>query len=316
MYRLRQYVVMVRRWLRRTFSVPQLRYSDIELLVGGSLPHRGHLRLWIRDLARLTVPRLFALNLVRQIRLDASYAALYREFLERLGEVLHQTKSGALTPASPLVSFQEQIVYASDLHGPELCCRGRAASDRGQVATIIDALALMHFNPPRRPTYIRNEAHFLELIRNGSVRGDDLTGVLRTARPLRWVTTAAAIDECVSQAPSGARTATLRNSLGLIHFDKDACLIEVRYPLGLVPPGLSAPTAIDAGIERVFRAAHRDDGWGCAVNLAPPHGDGLPEAVHRPVSLRPGFELRCHGEPEVQLPAMRWRAIERRVRRI
>jgi hypothetical protein len=120
--------------------------------------------------------------------------------------------------------------------------------------------------------------------------------VLKSRRPLTWVTRTEAIASLRERTTDGDELATqVRDQLGLAFYWADHLLLEVQYPEGAFEAApLTAPTFIDGGTGVLFRARSAPDGWGRAVDLAT-HDDGLPEAVHTPVPLSTGFAVRRLG---------------------
>ena len=275
-----------------------LEVNDFLDYLGIEREHWEVLRCFIKDMISSPTCRIFLLNLAIQSSWDAHYKRLFRNFFLRIADDI-STSQGS----SRQKTLAERIIEVVDNCNPPLYCSGvKIKSSGGRLSTITDAASLLLYNPPHTPTYLTSEIELFNKIESGEVTAADLTGKLRGRRPFRWVTISSAVDCCLKQAKPEVRVATLRNKLGLNHYRLGVWLVEIRYPEGF-ERSIFTPTPLDAGLSYYFRPANTKDGWGRAVDLSPPHLDGLPEAIHEECPIGPGFELRALGEPEEDCPS-------------
>jgi hypothetical protein len=130
------------------------------------------------------------------------------------------------------------------------------------------------------------------------------------SRPIAWVTKTGSLDEIFDEHESTSeRASIIRNCLGLNHFREGVQLIEVQYHQEIIErTHLKSPMFLDGCYsssyitQPIYRSLLSDDGWGTTVNLET-YEEGLPEAVHTPISFGEGFTLRYIGQAAVlELP--------------
>jgi hypothetical protein len=178
---------------------------------------------------------------------------------------------------------------------------GAPRSTASRCARVIDAYSFVTNNIKVRETGfgISDEVppSLLAQLEAG-IREDLPKGEIRGRRPLAWVTRKDHLDALRQHHGDPDEAATVvRNQLGLSHYNQDQLLLEIEYP-DEVNGSLecAAPTFLEGGAGVVFRARTCADAWGRAVDLDT-MGDGLPEAVHRPIAFTASFRIQRIGRP-------------------
>jgi len=188
-------------------------------------------------------------------------------------------------------------VIADDVLTSAMCGAPTVPSTR--CSRVVDAVSLVTHNIDHEKLGfgLSDEvpSRLLQLLERGIPEGA-AKSQLRGRRPLAWVTPTEHLDELRQQYPDPNELATVvRNRLGLSHYDQDQLLLEVEYPDDVVSTlEFAAPTFLEGGAGVIFRARFCSDSWGRAVNLET-LGDGLPEAVHRPIPFSSRFRIRRIG---------------------
>ncbi len=144
------------------------------------------------------------------------------------------------------------------------------------------------------------EQQIADRIINEEFSSSDLRGLLRTDRPICWVTKYSELREVESTFPdSNERATALRDKLGLEQFREIGfLLIELDYPETVsLPPSfsLTIPTIFDAGGHAVFAPKRFDEEWGRAIDLKT-IAVGMCEAVHGECSVNRHFDFKFIGK--------------------
>lgn len=180
------------------------------------------------------------------------------------------------------VCFQGKKIPHSPSPGDKFC----------RVMNGIDILAYHSVDPGgRRPAFdfaetdsVSDYLSDLEDPANDTVQlsvGSELTSSL----DLVWLTKSSAISSYMR-----GDTERLRDVLGLTHYNENQLLAVVSMPASDVIE-IRNPTALDAGVNWIFKSTGRNASWGRTVDLDAAGSPGLPEAVSRPIAVKSTFTV-------------------------
>lgn len=248
---------------------------------------------------QVTPRRLIVLaNLKNDIATGRITTPVLSRFLTSLSELLEQGWAGRKP--------EDLVPHAADAATGTTCTGQPCISNAARVSRVLDDASFARNNLEASRLALDCSDYLpsviiaqLELsgIPNGVARGE-----MRTARPLAWVTTSAALKalrEALANVIPGEGSAelatTTRDLLGLIHHNTDQVLIELEYPSTVLPnDALRPPTCLEGSQCIVYRSGVGPDGWGRAVDLRSGR-DGIAEGVHEPLRFTEEFRVRALG---------------------
>jgi hypothetical protein len=121
-------------------------------------------------------------------------------------------------------------------------------------------------------------------------------GNMETRRPYAWITQTEKLNKLKKRHPNSTSYAsTVKNVLGLQHFQEDEQIIEIQYPKEFMSKeSIYAPTFLEGCPSLIYMSKKKSDGWGRAINLQTLR-EGFPEAVHSTIRFTPDFSVKFLG---------------------
>lgn len=127
---------------------------------------------------------------------------------------------------------------------------------------------------------------------------------MRTRRPFAWITKSDVISDLENSLNGSDEKAcetigsTLRNRLGLVHYENGDGLVEIQYPIDeLNGIDIKAPTFLDSncGGNSAYCSTNQTDGYGRTINLVTYQAD-LPEVIHTEAKFSHKYKIRDLGK--------------------
>ncbi len=256
---------------------------------------------WVEALAKSVQGRISLANMLCDFRRNGLPRALILRFVEDIAK--HWESRRAHESPEDIASRIIEENFETYL------CQGPLVVYSGQCSRIMDIRNLVEYNMDLKmlPLPINGSLtpEQVELIFKSGLKGV-AKGMMRGGRPIVWVVRTKALTALISGVPSNERASLVREYLGLLYFQKDEHLVEIRYPENVMQSiQLYSPTFLDmfptlSGWVRITK-----DGWGRTVNLRTMQ-DGLPEAVHAPIPFTDDFTLNDLGRLRPLTQGFNW----------
>lgn len=217
------------------------------------------------------------------------------DFLRLLGNYVNQNQIS--DPLKILKEIYKNLERKRRCQGPIV-----ETSDQEKCSRVMDLKSFIEYNleVPQELTGQElsdddiNALQTIDLAKSG-------VGKMENRRGFAWVTQTKSLQQIHQQTNSHSQdSSTVRNRLGLMHYQENQKLIEIKYPQEIIETcKLAMPTFIEGCPSRIYRSKslNQDDQWGRTVNLET-YEEDLPEAVHPSIPFGQGFSWQYLGRVE------------------
>lgn len=255
---------------------------------------------WCRDLALSPVGLILISNLLFDCKRDRIPTTVVRSLLIKVAKQWRTHLSSG-----------ETVAAVADSEPADYFCQGEAIkSYAGECSRLVLAQDLIAYNTNLRKSALPlSDTVLTRRVDALAKRGlkDVAIGKMTGRRPFAWVTQTSHIQTIRKTCSPESLGAMLRDKSGLLHYYGDRQLVEIIYPSKVVKTAdLHAPTFIEGSPGLIYRSAISPDRWGITVDLVT-HGEGLPEAVHRPLAFDEQFRIVAVGFVNETTYHFRWR---------